>query len=118
MRKFAKSDKVADLLRHAVSNAFLGELEDPRLRWIIITEVQLSRDFSVAKLYYTVVAPNLGLQEAEAALHENLRRLRSYLGRNLRLKQTPELRFIFDETQEKAERIEALLRSLHRDTDE
>jgi len=116
MRRFAKTDKVADLLRHAISNAFLQELEDPSLRWITITEVVLSRDLSVAKIFYSVVEPNLTKEKARKALDENLRPLRSYLGRNLRLKQTPELRFQFDETQENAQHIEDLIRSLHKDT--
>jgi ribosome-binding factor A len=115
MRRFAKSDKVADLLRHAISNAFLQELEDPDLKWITITEVSLTNDLSVAKVYYSVTEPNLSREKAKKALEENLRKLRSYLGRNLRLKQTPELRFQFDETVESAQHIEDLLRSLHKD---
>lgn len=118
MRRFAKTDKVADLLRHAISNAFLQELEDPALRWITITEVVLSRDLSVAKIYYSVVEPNLTKEKAKKALEENLKTLRSYLGRNLHLKQTPELRFQFDETLENAQHIEDLIRSLHKDAND
>lgn len=113
MRRFAKSDKVADLLHHAISNAFLQELEDPDLRWVTVTEVQLSRDLSVAKVFYTVTEPNLTREKARRAIDANLRRLRAYLGRNLHLRQTPELRFQFDETLESAQHIEDLLRSLH-----
>jgi ribosome-binding factor A len=115
MRRFAKSDKVADLLHHAISNALLQELEDPALRWITVTDVRLSKDLSVAKVYYAVVEPNLTRERAKRALEENLRELRAYLGRNLHLKQTPELRFTFDETLENAEHIEDLLRSLHKE---
>jgi ribosome-binding factor A len=116
MRRFAKTDKVADLLRHAISNAFLQELEDPALRWVTITEVVLSRDLSVAKVYYSVTEPNLTREKAKKALEENLRPLRAYLGRNLHLKQTPELRFQFDETLESAQHIEDIIRALHKDS--
>jgi ribosome-binding factor A len=115
MRRFAKSDKVADLLHHAISNAFLQEFDDPALKWITITEVTLTRDLSVARVYYTVTEPNLTREKAKKALEESMRRLRAYLGRNLRLKQTPELRFQFDETLESAQHIEDILRSLHGD---
>jgi len=113
MRRFAKTDKVADLLHHAISNAFLQELEDPALRWITITEVVLSKDLSVAKVFYSVVEPNLTKEKAKRALEDSLKPLRAYLGRNLHLRQTPELRFQFDETQESAQHIEDLLRELH-----
>ncbi len=64
MRRFAKSDKVADLLRHAISNALLTELGDERLRWVTLTEVALNRDLSLAKVYYTVLEPALGRESA------------------------------------------------------
>jgi ribosome-binding factor A len=107
---------VADLLHHAISNAFLQEFDDPSLRWVTITEVTLSRDLSVAKVYYTVTEPNLTREKAKKAIEECMHRLRAYLGRNLRLKQTPDLRFQFDETLESAQHIEDLLRSLHEES--
>ena len=114
MRRFAKSDKVGDLLRHGISNALLQELNDARLRWISVTEVQVNRDLSVARVYYTVVEPNLDRKSAAEALSENLRPLKSYLSSRLHLRQLPEIRFAFDETAESARRIEDLLASLHR----
>ena len=117
MRRFAKTDKVADLLHHAVSNAFLRELQDDNLRWITITEVRLSRDFSVAKLYYSVLEQQLSREDAKKALEACIKPLRAYLGKNLRLKQTPELRFYFDETLDSARHIEDLIESLHKDDD-
>ena len=114
MRKFAKTDKVADLLKHAISNAFLRELEEPDLRWVTVTDVQVSRDLSVAKIYYSVLEQQLSRQNAARLLEASVRPLRSYLGRNLRLRQTPELRFLFDETLESARHIEDLLESIRK----
>lgn len=115
MRRFAKSDKVGDLVHRAISNAFLQELEDPQLRWITVTDLQLSRDLSVAKVFYSVLESQLSRKDAVAALESNMRDLRAYLGRNLRLRHTPELRFIFDETLENARHIEDLIEGLHKE---
>ena len=52
MRRFAKTDKVGDLVRHAISNALMREMEEPRLRWITVTEVKMSRDLAVARVFY------------------------------------------------------------------
>ena len=115
MRRFAKKDKVSDLLRHAISNAFLLELQDPDLRWITLTEVQLNRDLSVAKVYYTVLEQNLSREGAAKAITANMRDLRGYLAGKLRLKQLPELRFAYDDTYENARHIEELIESIHKD---
>ena len=115
MRRFAKSSKIADLLHHAISNAFLMELEDPDLRWITITEIKVNKDLSVAKIFYSVVDQKLRRERAEEALEANRWKLKSYLGKNLRLRQVPDLRFTYDETRDKAARIEELLHSIHED---
>lgn len=114
MRRFAKSDKVADLLRHGISNALLTELGDERLRWVTVNTVDLTRDLSLAKIYYTVLEPALSREQAAGALAENLPALRHFLASRLRLKQLPELQFHYDETAEKARRIEDLLEQVRR----
>lgn len=113
MRRFSKRDKVADLLHHAISNAFFMELEDSDLRWVTITEIRLNKDLSVARIFYSVVDQKLHRDRATEALEKNRWRLKGYLGKHLRLKQVPELRFTYDETVDKAARIEELIRSIH-----
>ncbi len=118
MRKYKKSDKVADLLKHAVSNALLTHMEDERLRWVNVTDVHLTRDLAHAKIFYTVMEPALSREKAEEALEEILPRLRHYLSKNLRLRRLPELRMLYDETQDHANRIEELLDSVRKDDDD
>lgn len=115
MRKFAKSDKVADLLRHAISNALLTEVEDERLRWIGVVEVRISPDFSHAKVFYSVMEPRLSREEAAAVLRDKAKEIRRYIAGNLRLRQVPELRFQFDDTQDRARRIEDILEQIGRE---
>ena len=115
MRKFAKSDKVADLLRHAISNALLTQVEDERLRWIGVVEVRISPDFSHAKVFYSVMEPNLTREAAAEALKESSRAVRKYIAGNLRLRQVPELRFLYDDTQDRARRIEDILDQIARE---
>lgn len=117
MRRFAKTDKVGDLVRHAISNALMREMEEPCLRWITVTEVKMSRDLAVARVFYSVLDSELSKKDAAAALQEISKKLRSYLGKNLHLKQAPELRFEFDEAQERARHIEDLIASIHKDDD-
>ncbi len=115
MRRFAKSDKVADLLKHGISNALLTELGDERLKWVTVTEVSINNDLSLAKVYYTVLEPALNPKSAEAAISENMRDLRRFLASRLRLKQLPDLVFTYDQAQESARRIDTLLESLRKE---
>ena len=112
MRRFSKRDKVADLLKHAISNALLTKLEDERLRWITITGVQLSRDLSHAQIFYTFLEQQVDENGAKAALAGSSRELKKFLSENLRLRQFPELRFQFDEVEDRARRIDFLLGSI------
>jgi len=111
MRRYSKRDKVSDLLRHAISNALLTELEDERLKWLSVTEVRLSGDLAHGRVFYSILPGTSSREEAEEALEENMGSLRRYLGRNLRLKRLPALTFTYDETLDRAERIESLLRT-------
>ena len=112
MRRFAKSDKVADLLRHGISNALLTEIEDERLRWVTVVEVRLSADLMHARVFYSPLEPRITREDAAAALSENRGAIRSYLAKHLRLRQIPELRFEFDEAEARARRIEDLLEEI------
>lgn len=117
MRRFAKTDKVGDLVRHAISNALMREMEEPKFQWVTVTEVQMSKDLAVARVFYTVLDSELPKKEAAALLTDHAKRLRSFLGKNLHLKQAPDLRFVFDEAEERARHIEELLASIHKDHD-
>lgn len=109
MRKFPKTEKVSDLLKHAISNSFLFELEIEKLRWITITAVNVNKDLKMADVYYTVVESAIGREEAQKLLDENVPRIKKYLSQNLRLRKIPDITFKFDDVEEKAQRIEKIL---------
>lgn len=112
MRKFPKTEKVSDLLRHAISNSFLFELEIEKLRWITVTAVNVNRDLKTADVFYTVVESVIGREEAQKLLDENVSKIKKYLSKNLRLRKIPELSFKFDDVEEKAQRIEKILNEI------
>jgi ribosome-binding factor A len=95
-------EELADLLRR--------EMRDPRLNALIsITEVETTPDLATSRVYFSV----LGTPDEREASLEGLRSAHGYLqrqvARELRLKHTPELNFILDDTAERAFRVEALL---------
>lgn len=112
MRKFPKTDKVSDLLKHAISNSFLFELEIEKLRWITITGVSVNKDLKIANVFYTALETAISKEEAQKLLDENVPKIKKYLSKNLRLKKIPDLIFKFDDVEEKAARIEEILSTI------
>lgn len=94
--------ELAELLR--------SELKDPRVGMVGIHEVQVSRDLAVAKVYVGLLMG--GVEEARAsvaALNQAASFLRKELGRRMRLRSVPEIRFVYDDSSERGARISQLL---------
>ncbi|MCX7831245.1 MAG: ribosome-binding factor A [Acidobacteria bacterium] len=76
MRKFSKTEKVSDLLKHAISNALLFELEVEKLRWVTITCVNVNKDLQIADVFFTVVESAISRDEAQKILDENVPKIK------------------------------------------
>jgi ribosome-binding factor A len=91
----------------------IQEISDPRLSGISITEVRVDRELAYADVYYS----SLEGSERAPEILEGLKHAQGYLRRELALRVDirtfPRLRFHFDPTFERAERIERLIASLH-----
>jgi len=85
-------------------------LKDPRVGFVTVTGVEATSDLRQAKVYVSV----LGKQAQRAATMTALERSRGYLqarlSETLRMKRTPQLQFIYDDTLDNAMHIEKLLR--------
>ena len=101
--------RVDAAMRHVVGDAVAQDLKDPRVGFVTVTDVKTSPDLRHARVYVSV----LGTPEERDASLEGLRSAHGYLqrrvARELHLKNTPELQFVFDETTERAFRVEELL---------
>jgi ribosome-binding factor A len=103
--------RVDEAVREVLSDALGQEdLKDPRIGFVTVTDVKTSADLRHARVYVSV----LGSTEERDRTLDGLRSAHGILQRRvadeLRLKRTPALEFTFDDTAERAERIERLLR--------
>ena len=101
--------RVDEAVREVLSDAVGQELKDPRIGFVTVTDVQTSSDLRHARVSVTVLggeaereASLTGLQSAHGLLQ---RRVAS----ELRMKRTPTLRFVYDETTDRAMHLEELL---------
>ena len=106
-----RPQKVADMIQRELSELLRREVRDPRVGMVTLTSVDVSPDFSHAKVLFTCLDP-AHVEEAGRGLHRAAGFLRSQLARRLKLYATPELRFEYDESIERGDRLHRLIDSV------
>ncbi|HUK04695.1 MAG TPA: 30S ribosome-binding factor RbfA [Burkholderiales bacterium] len=106
-----RPQKVADLIQRELSGLIRLELRDPRVGMITITSVDVSPDLSHAKVFFTLLDKDL-LDETIHGLQRASGFLRSQLAHRMKLYTTPELRFVYDESVERGDRLSRLIDSV------
>jgi ribosome-binding factor A len=106
--------RVDEAIRQVIGAVVAGELKDPRVGFVTVTDVRTSADLSHARVFVSV----LGDDEQRAASMSGLQSAHGYLQRRvaseLHLKRTPTLTFVYDDTTDRALRVDALLEEIER----
>lgn len=107
-----RQQKIAERIREEVSEMLLGELTDPRVAGITVTDVTVDRELA----YATIFVSSFDGAERKAEILEGLDRARGFiryrLSQRIDLRSFPQVRFKWDSTPERAERIEKLINEL------
>jgi len=102
--------KIADRMQQDLSEMFVrGIIHDPRLEGIYITGINVDREFTFANIFVSALEGKEREAEILAGLNHAKGFLRSKLASKIQLRAFPELRFFWDPTPERAERIEHLI---------
>lgn len=113
-REYSRNQRVGDFLQQELALLIQRELGDPRVRMVSVTAVEVSRDLSHAKVFFT----QLGVDDAEAAretaevLNKAAGFLRSELARGATMRTVPRLHFRFDESVGRGRAMEDLIREV------
>ena len=103
--------RVDEAMRQVLSDAVALDLKDPRVGFVTVTEVKTSPDLRHARVYVSV----LGTEPERAASLEGLASAHGFLQRRvadeLHLKHTPTLEFVYDDTADRAMRLEQIIES-------
>jgi ribosome-binding factor A len=100
-------------MREELSELLVMEVADPRLEGISITDVRVDRELTYADIYYSCLEGSERASEIQDGLIHAQGFLRRILAERMELRIFPRLRFHWDPTFERAERIEKLFASLH-----
>jgi ribosome-binding factor A len=101
--------RIADQIQRELAELVRTELRDPRIGMVTLTGVEISRDQSHAKVFFTVLGPDGAAQEALEGLQRAAGFLRSGIAHRLTTRKVPELHFEHDESVERGVRLSKLI---------
>jgi len=113
MPQGSRPDRVADQLRAELAGLLTRDVHDPGIGFVTLTRVHVSPDLQVARVYYTALGDEKARKSSARALERATPFLRRQVGSRLRLKRTPELHFVYDDSIAGQDRIEQLLNEIH-----
>jgi len=110
-RDFNRTLRIGDQIQRDLSTLIMREVKDPRLGMVTITDVEVSRDLSIAKVFITILEDDNSAKVAEHLdiLSSASGYLRTLLGKSMRLRVIPQLKFIFDDSTARGANIAALI---------
>ena len=101
--------RIADQIQRELAEAIRTELRDPRVGMVTLTGVELSRDQSHAKVFFTVLGAPSDAEHAREGLQRAAGFLRSHIAKRLTTRSVPELAFAYDESVERGVRLTRLI---------
>ena len=99
-KQYSRTQRIGDQIQRELATLIPQEIKDPRLGFVTITGVDVSRDVSHAKIFFTLMGENTP-EEIKASVHvlkDTAGYLRTLLGKAMKLRSVPTLHFHYDET--------------------
>lgn len=97
-KEFNRTRRVSELIQRELAQLIQQEINDPRLGMVTVSAVKVSRELSTAKVYITLLGNTDQRQTTLDVLNHAAGFLRRELGHRLRLRLTPALHFVYDES--------------------
>ena len=108
----SRPERVGEEILQELTVILAREVKDPAVGFVTLTYVKMSADIQVARIYYTVMGDEKARRETGKALERAMPFLRRHIAARVRLRRVPELRFTYDESIERGQRIEQLLQEI------
>ena len=115
---FQRTDRVGDLMRRDIADILLRDVKDPRVRFVTITDVRLSKDLRNARVFFTVLLQEGQLlDDVTEALRHAAGFVQRKVGSRLQLRCTPHITFAYDSSFENGSRMDTILRGIEEELD-
>lgn len=118
MSEFKRATRVAELIRHELSEIITRKSKDPLIGIVTITHIKLTDDLKSARVYIRILGNEKSLEQGLRGLSRASKWIRSELGHRMELKYVPTLLFVYDEAADRVKTIEILLEKINRESNE
>src|ERR1700704_2713812 len=108
-RDYPRSRRIAEQVQRDLADIIRLELKDPRVGLITITDVEVTPDHKLAKVYFTLLGDESRIEEATRGLQHAAGFLRSQLAHRFEMRTVPQLAFIYDASVERGARLSQLI---------
>ena len=107
----SRMNKIEDLLHKEIANIIVTRIDNPQIKnTVTITDIKVSKDIRSAVVYFVTLDKNF--KKIEKLINELKPTIKFYLSKNVHLKRIPDIKFVFDDTVIKGQRISKLLDSI------
>jgi ribosome-binding factor A len=108
-KDFSRTLRVGEQIRRELAVLLRDGVKDPRIGMVTITDVEVSRNLAHAKVYFTTFGNQQAVLTSKQGLESAAGFLRRELGRHMKIRTVPDLRFLYDDTQQKGRRVSTLI---------
>lgn len=109
----ARATRVGDQIQREIATLLLsGQLKDERIGFVTITAVKVTPDLKEAKIYFTAHGTDAEQAESAAGLASCAGRVRSFIGKMMKIRHAPTVEFVHDVSIEEGAKIERLLKEV------
>jgi len=110
-----KNERIANIIKKNIAEIIQFQLKDPNVGFVTITDVQVTSDNSLAKIYVMFLGQNPRKEAGLNALKHSKGFIRTELGKTLSIRKVPELLFILDDSLERANKINDIIKKAFRE---
>ena len=111
-RPYKRSTRVGEQILEIVTDTAAKHIDLNYLGFITFTGIDISPDLRFAKIYFSVLNPTDNFQNIEFKINGISKRFKKYLGLAMRIKNIPDLRFIYDKSIDYAEKMNQMIQSM------
>lgn len=110
--------RVQEAIRQEVSRIVQGEMKDPRIGFITITKVDLTKDLRFARIYFSILGEDKDKKLALKGLNSAKGYIKGLLADRIKLRYTPDIVFMVDESMEHTKHIYDIIERLKKERDD
>ena len=109
---FKRADRVADLIKAELADIIFRQIRDPRIGVVTITDVKVSDDLMLARVYFVEMGKDICEPDTQKGLDQARSFMKRELGKRLKLRRVPDIIFTPDESFAYGSRIDKLLNEI------